>query len=211
MHDINLSFETESGETIRVDASPSMIFPQLCTFTVSQPLYPDWSAHFAAAEQSKGSPLVDKLFGLDFVGEVLVGENALTITLNKETDWEDAIPKVGGVIRDVLVSGESPISEAVTKAMLPPEELERRVQKVLDEAINPQIASHGGSVTLSRVENNSVYLEFAGGCQGCGMANLTLKYGVERVIREEVPQVGEVRDTTDHTVGQNPYHAPPTH
>lgn len=205
MRDINLSFEVENGETIRVDASPSMVFPHICVFNVSRPLYPDWSANFSSAAQSKGSPLVEKLFGLDFIGEVLVHDGALTISLAKETAWEDAIPKVGAIIRDVLVSGQDPISEEVTKAMLPSDELQRRVQKVLDEAINPQISSHGGAVTLSRVEKNSVYLEFAGGCQGCGMANVTLKYGVERAIRDQVPEVGEVCDTTDHTVGQNPY------
>jgi Fe/S biogenesis protein NfuA len=53
-----------------------------------------------------------------------------------------------------------------------------------------------------------VFLEFGGGCQGCGMINVTLKYGVERTIREEVPEVGEILDTTDHASGRNPYYAP---
>jgi len=61
-------------------------------------------------------------------------------------------------------------------------------------------------VSLAQVANNSVDLEFAGGCHGCGMANVTLKYGVERVLREAIPGVGEIRDVTDHASGQNPYH-----
>jgi Fe-S cluster biogenesis protein NfuA len=54
----------------------------------------------------------------------------------------------------------------------------------------------------------SVYLEFGGGCQGCGMVSVTLKYGVERTIRDEVPEVGDILDTTDHAAGRNPYYAP---
>jgi len=53
-----------------------------------------------------------------------------------------------------------------------------------------------------------VYLEFAGGCRGCGMAHVTLKYGVERILRERIPEIGEILDTTDHAGGTNPYYAP---
>jgi Fe-S cluster biogenesis protein NfuA len=206
--DYNFSFEVEGGETVRVDAAPSMVFPQLCTFTISRPIYSGLSAHFAEPGQSKGSPMVDKLFGLEFITEVLAADNVLTITVKEETKWEDAIPKIGAAVRDVLVSGEESISDEVTKAMLPSEEIQRRVQKVLDESINPQISSHGGFVNLANVANNAVYLEFAGGCHGCGMANVTLKYGVERILREAIPGMGEIRDTTDHASGQNPYHGP---
>jgi Fe/S biogenesis protein NfuA len=82
------------------------------------------------------------------------------------------------------------------------------VQQVLDTIINPAVAAHGGVVTLLDVANNAVFLEFGGGCQGCGMVSVTLKYGVERTIREEVPEVGEILDTTDHAAGRNPYFAP---
>jgi Fe/S biogenesis protein NfuA len=91
---------------------------------------------------------------------------------------------------------------------LPPEQLRERVQKVLDAVINPAVAQHGGVVDLIDIANNTVYLEFGGGCQGCGMINVTLKYGVERTIREEVPEVGEILDSTDHAAGRNPYYAP---
>ena len=63
-------------------------------------------------------------------------------------------------------------------------------------------------MALVDVVNNTIFLEFGGGCQGCGMINVTLKYGVERAIREEVPEVGEILDTTDHAAGHNPYYEP---
>lgn len=209
MGDITLSFDGDKGETIRIDASPSRFHPHLCTFTSSHPLYPDWSAHFAAKDQSKGSPLVDRLFDLGLVFDVLVAADTVTVTFNEGADMEKSIPKVGQVIRDVLVSGESPISAAVTDAMLPKEELQSRIQKILDDTVNPAIASHGGFVNLVGVSNNSAFLELAGGCHGCGMANVTLKYGVERAIREQIPGVGEILDTTDHASGRNPYYKSP--
>jgi Fe/S biogenesis protein NfuA len=85
--------------------------------------------------------------------------------------------------------------------------LAARVQEVIDDQINPQIASHGGFVTLLDVKESNVYLSMGGGCQGCGMADVTLKQGIETMIREAVPEVSAIYDTTDHAAGQNPYFA----
>ncbi|MCY3928758.1 MAG: iron-sulfur cluster assembly accessory protein [Acidobacteria bacterium] len=82
------------------------------------------------------------------------------------------------------------------------------VQRVLDEQINPQIAAHGGFVTLLEVKDETAYITMGGGCQGCGMADYTLKQGVEQAIVEAVPAVQRVLDTTDHAAGTNPYYAP---
>jgi Fe-S cluster biogenesis protein NfuA len=78
---------------------------------------------------------------------------------------------------------------------------------LLDTAINPAVAGHGGMVSLLDVKDNTVYLQMGGGCQGCGAADVTLRQGVERMIREEVPEVLEIIDLTDHAAGQNPYYA----
>jgi Fe/S biogenesis protein NfuA len=77
---------------------------------------------------------------------------------------------------------------------------------LLDTAINPAVAGHGGMVSLLDVKDNTVYLQMGGGCQGCGAADVTLRQGVERMIREEVPEVLEIIDLTDHAAGQNPYY-----
>ena len=74
--------------------------------------------------------------------------------------------------------------------------------------INPAIAAHGGFVELLDVKGNEVYLRLGGGCQGCGMADVTLKQGIEASIRRVVPEVGAIMDTTDHAAGRNPYYAP---
>jgi Fe/S biogenesis protein NfuA len=86
--------------------------------------------------------------------------------------------------------------------------IREKVQQLLDTAINPAVAGHGGVVTLFDVRERMVYLQMGGGCQGCGMADVTLKQGIETMIREEVPEVVEILDVTDHAAGQNPYSAP---
>ncbi len=82
-----------------------------------------------------------------------------------------------------------------------------RVRRVIDERINPGIAMHGGHVTLMDVREDVAFLEMSGGCQGCGMAAMTLKQGIERMLKEEVPEIRGVVDVTDHSKGVNPYYS----
>jgi Fe/S biogenesis protein NfuA len=84
----------------------------------------------------------------------------------------------------------------------------KAVQEVIDTKINPSIAMHGGFVTLLDVKDDIAYVQLGGGCHGCGMANATLKQGIEVIIREAIPEIREVIDTTDHAGGTNPYYQP---
>lgn len=85
--------------------------------------------------------------------------------------------------------------------------LQERVQYVIDSEVNPMIASHGGVITLLDItEDKEVLIRFGGGCQGCGMANVTLKDGVEKTILERLPEIKAVKDVTDHGSGENPYY-----
>lgn len=88
------------------------------------------------------------------------------------------------------------------------QELRTKVQELIDNMINPAVAGHGGYVELIDVQDKRVYLQMGGGCQGCGAADITLKAGIERLLREELPEIEEVLDTTDHASGQNPYYTP---
>jgi Fe/S biogenesis protein NfuA len=85
-------------------------------------------------------------------------------------------------------------------------EVPQRVIQVLEEQINPAIASHGGSAELVAVEGSIAYLRLSGGCQGCGMAAVTLSQGIEVAILDMVPEISEVVDVTDHDSGANPYY-----
>jgi Fe/S biogenesis protein NfuA len=81
-----------------------------------------------------------------------------------------------------------------------------RVQQVLEDEINPGVADHGGRVILVDVEDGRVFIRFGGGCQGCGMADVTLKQGVVAALQRAIPEIAEVLDTTDHAAGADPYY-----
>ena len=84
----------------------------------------------------------------------------------------------------------------------------KAVQRLLDERINPSVATHGGHIALVDVQEDTAYIRLEGGCQGCGMADVTLKQGVEVEIKKEVPSIAHVLDVTDHDGGGNPYYQP---
>ena len=84
----------------------------------------------------------------------------------------------------------------------------RAIQAVLDERINPAVAGHGGHISLIDVSEDTAFIRLEGGCQGCGMADVTLKQGVEVEIKGAVPSIVAVLDVTDHAGGDNPYYSP---
>ena len=86
--------------------------------------------------------------------------------------------------------------------------LAAEIQALIDSQINPGVASHGGFVELLDVKDNRVFVRMGGGCQGCGMASVTLKQGVEVLIKQSFPQIEAVVDSTDHAGGENPYYQP---
>ena len=86
--------------------------------------------------------------------------------------------------------------------------VEEQIQHVLDEEVNPMVASHGGVVSLLEVKDHNAFLEFGGGCQGCGMIDVTLKQGVEVMIKAQIPEIEAIYDVTDHAGGTNPYYQP---
>lgn len=88
--------------------------------------------------------------------------------------------------------------------------LAQKVQTVLDDEVNPGVAGHGGSVSLVKVAGDVAVIQLHGGCQGCGAADITLKQGIERMIKAAVPEIRAVQDATDHEAGVNPYYAKDT-
>ena len=126
-------------------------------------------------------------------------DKLLGATLDRRGDLE-----TGGIFVD---NPNSP-SPAVGVQVEPDDlsgDVAQRVLQVLDRQINPQIARHGGRAELVAVEEPTAYLRLGGGCQGCGMANVTLRQGIEVAIKQAVPEITEVVDVTDHASGTNPY------
>lgn len=81
-----------------------------------------------------------------------------------------------------------------------------KIQVVLERHVNPSIAAHGGAARLVSVEGSTAYLQLMGGCQGCGMASVTLQQGIERILKDSIPELVEVVDVTDHASGDNPFY-----
>jgi Fe/S biogenesis protein NfuA len=88
------------------------------------------------------------------------------------------------------------------------DEREQQIHELFERQINPQIASHGGAISLLEVRERTAYVEFSGGCVGCGMLDVTLKQGVEVAVKQQVEDIDEIVDTTDHASGNNPYYKP---
>lgn len=88
---------------------------------------------------------------------------------------------------------------------VPQGEIADRVRAVLDAQVNPAIAAHGGMISLVDVQDTEIFVEMSGGCQGCALSRMTLRQGVERMLRQAVPELTAVHDVTDHAAGANPF------
>jgi Fe-S cluster biogenesis protein NfuA len=182
--------------------------PATCKFTVDRPVYPGGSAYFGNRSATASSPLAGKLFEIPEVENVLVAENQITVTKSGYDPWPAIGKQVGAKIREHIRSGQAAVTDEFKQALPSESEIRKKVQRLLDSEINPAVGMHGGWVELIDVKSNSIYIRMGGGCQGCGAADVTLKQGIEKSIRDLVPQVGEILDTTDHAAGRNPYYQP---
>ena len=178
-----------------------------CRFIVEKALLPDGFVRFRDNERAKGSPLVERLFAIEGVVGVMIQGSEVTVTSLPPVDWRKQGPLVGAAIRAHIESGVSAISPEALKDAPSEDVLRLKVQKFLDENVNPAVASHNGYITLMDVKGNNIYIQMGGGCQGCGMANVTLREGVETSLRQNFPEIGEILDITDHSSGENPYYS----
>jgi len=161
--------------------------------------------------ESAGAYTYDMSFrALDDAGEIEVVQHHddLPIVIDG-----DSIEALAGATLDFTAAGmvmQNPNKPAPRVAVARPEAdlsgaVAQAVMQVLEEQINPAIASHGGRAELVAVEDSIAYLRLSGGCQGCGMASVTLSQGIEVAILDTVPEITEVVDVTDHASGSNPY------
>lgn len=187
------------SQTIMIRANVDKQDINICRFIADRPLI-NGSAIFNSKSEALGNALVENLFNIPEIKRVEISEGTLTVVKSLGDEWSVLGKKIGGFIRAFL-------QPEVYSNTLPTEELRKKVQEVLDLQINPSVASHGGYVDLVAVENNNVYIRMGGGCQGCGAANMTLKMGIERMIRDAVPSISQVLDSTDHASGNNPYYS----
>lgn len=199
---------TSSPGEIRITAEP--VDTNRCKFVVSEPLYATGVRRFASAADAKGSPLAEAIFAIPAAGvtEIIVSGNIVTVVKESPAPWQVVGKAVGAAIRSAAASG----APAVAAKLAPPagaavddDALYERVARLFDERVNPMVASHGGRVELIDVQDAVVMLRMGGGCQGCGMADVTLRQGIEGMLAQYIPVVRGIVDITDHTSGANPY------
>jgi Fe-S cluster biogenesis protein NfuA len=197
-------------EEIKISAE--ILDSERCKFTVDRPVFrAGGSLQFQNRDEAKRLPLAELIFGIEGVTGVLLSGNIVTVAKSSPDDWVAAGREIGKAIRAHLLSEAGTVSSALSEISTDntlEEQIKMKVQRVLDTQINPGVAGHGGLVSLLDVRGNAIYIKMGGGCQGCGMASVTLKQGIEQSIRHHVPEVGDIFDTTDHASGQNPYYSP---
>ncbi|HKJ16493.1 MAG TPA: NfuA family Fe-S biogenesis protein [Xanthomonadales bacterium] len=134
------------------------------------------------------------LNGFDF----FIDRQSVSWLSDAEIDFEEEATGGQLTIRAPGIKGSAPEDDA---------SLDERVQWTLDSEINPMLASHGGQVALVEITSDlKVVLQFGGGCQGCGMADVTLKQGISTTLHERFSEITDVVDVTDHESGENPYY-----
>ncbi len=131
---------------------------------------------------------------------VLVDEASIDRLDGAKVDFIETIQESG-----FQITPDPETAKAAVENAGPQGALADRVSQILETEINPAIASHGGVINLVDVQGTEIFIEMAGGCQGCAMSRMTLRQGVERMVSQAVPEVTAIHDVTDHDSGDNPY------
>jgi len=195
----------DENQQVHITGEPSLD-PQVCKFIVDRPVFEGGSFNCRDKEMAQGSPLLEALFAIDGISQVMVAGNTLTIAKTIDDPWPVLGQRIGAVIRELVSSGKQLIDSGIEKKAPSEEKIREVVEDLFAKQINPAIAAHGGRVELADVEGTRVFVRLGGGCQGCASANATLRFGIERAIKEVLPEVTEVVDATDHTAGTDPFY-----
>ncbi|MBX9766013.1 MAG: NifU family protein [Bdellovibrionales bacterium] len=157
------------------------------------------------------SPVASKLFGFPWTQAVTVTPSAVLVSKQDWVSWdvlsEPLSELLGEHFEKATLKGK-PIEENPTPTPLGNLEgpVAKKINDLLEREINPAVASHGGRISLVDLKDQTAYISMGGGCQGCGMADVTLKQGVEKSLLAGIPEIKFVVDVTDHKTGENPYY-----
>jgi Fe-S cluster biogenesis protein NfuA len=192
---------------IRITAEP--VDDRRCKFLVDRPVH-SGVRRFGSRADAAGSPLAEALYAIPGVSEIIISANLVTVVKDSPEPWQSVGKSVGAAIRRTLATDVPPVVDKAPStgaARLSDDELYERVNDLFEQQVNPMVARHGGRVELIDVQDAVVLLRMGGGCQGCGMASVTLRQGIEGMVNEHIPEVKGIVDITDHASGNNPYFA----
>lgn len=178
---------------VYTEANPN---PNSLKFVANFLISPDNNSYdFESVQSTENSPLAKELFAHKFVERVFIMNNFVTVTKDEKSEWADIIPKLKKTIKNYLESGEDVIRKSQNDANeiqdSDPEDV-KKIKEILNEYIRPAVEMDGGSIQFSNYNDGVVKVELHGACSGCPSSTLTLKSGIENLLKRFMPQVKEV-------------------
>ncbi|MBU2891615.1 MULTISPECIES: NifU family protein [Celeribacter] len=182
---------------IQTESTPN---PATLKFLPGQTVLETGTADFTSPEAAETSPLAQRIFKVGHVSAVFFGTDFVTVTKDEDTDWDHVKPAILGAIMEHFQSGEPVMGgQGATPAGGhaahdgPDSEIITQIKELLDTRVRPAVAQDGGDITFHGFDRGIVYLHMQGACAGCPSSTLTLKMGIENLLRHYIPEVLEVR------------------
>ncbi|MDH5798128.1 MAG: NifU family protein [Paracoccaceae bacterium] len=180
---------------IQTESTPN---PATLKFLPGQSVLETGTADFPAADAAGNSPLAQRIFAVSGVNGVFLGNDFVTVTKAEATAWEHIKPAILGAIMEHFQSGQPVMTGEVAASGHAAHHGEDsgivdQIKELLDTRVRPAVAQDGGDITFHGFEKGVVYLHMQGACAGCPSSTLTLKMGIENLLRHYIPEVIEVR------------------
>ena len=175
--------------------------PETMKFVANKLLYPGKSIDIPDAESAKPSPLATELFGFPFIRAVFIASNFVTMTKTTETDWQDVIPSVRQFLKEYLEEGKPIVNddevaaikqESSNDVLADDTDVVKRIKGLLDNYVRPAVEMDGGAIQFKSYDEGVVNLMLQGSCSGCPSSMITLKAGIEGMMKRMIPEVKEV-------------------
>jgi Fe-S cluster biogenesis protein NfuA len=179
---------------IQTESTPN---PATLKFLPGQTVLDLGTADFPSADAAEKSPLARRIFGVAGVTGVFFGTDFVTVTKAEGVDWAHVKPAILGAIMEhyqsgaAVMEGEGQAAHAAHDG--PDSDIVRQIKELLDTRVRPAVAQDGGDITFHGFDRGVVYLHMKGACAGCPSSTLTLKMGIENLLRHYIPEVTEVR------------------
>lgn len=181
---------------IQTESTPN---PATLKFLPGQSVMPSGTADFPSVETADNSPLAQRIFGAEGVTAVFLGPDFITVTKQDAVDWDHIKPAILGAVMEHFQSGQPVIEGNSTITSGHAEHdgedgiIVDQIKELLDTRVRPAVAQDGGDITFHGFDRGVVYLHMQGACAGCPSSTITLKMGIENLLRHYIPEVTEVR------------------
>ena len=180
---------------IQTESTPN---PATLKFLPGQEVLASGTADFGSVEAAEKAPLALRIFGVDGVSAVFFGPDFVTVTKQEAVEWAHIKPAILGAIMEHYQSGEPVIIDHQSQSGHAEHsgedgEIVTQIKELLDTRVRPAVAQDGGDITFHGFDRGVVYLHMQGACAGCPSSTLTLKMGIENLLRHYIPEVVEVR------------------